>query len=379
MLATLLEATGRSVGLATSPHLERVHERSCGTASRSTTPTLARVLTQIEVTEEFLTELPSYFEIMVAAAFTFFADVAVHVGGGRGGHGRHVGRDERRGRRRRGRHERGPRSPGVPRDDPRRDRAATRRGSSVRTPRSCSARPIPSSSRSSRRAARARIVVARPRLRRACATASPTAVTSWTSYTPGAEYPEVFVPLHGAHQVDNAALALAAAEAHIGTPLADESVHEGFARVTSPGRLEVMGTQPLILLDGAHNVAGATRARPSAARRVRAPAAHPRRRPPPREGSGRDARRARGGGRRAPRVHPAADAACARPPRRGRRGDGARCRRRAHRRVRRRRRRGARELARSPRPTARSWSPARSTWSARPGPPCTEPRVRGPA
>ena len=34
-------------------------------------------------------------------------------------------------------------------------------------------------------------------------------------------------------------------------------MHEGFARVTSPGRLEVMGTQPLILLDGAHNAAGA--------------------------------------------------------------------------------------------------------------------------
>jgi dihydrofolate synthase/folylpolyglutamate synthase len=76
-------------------------------------------------------------------------------------------------------------------------------------------------------------------------------------YTPGAEYPEVFVPLHGAHQVDNAAVALAAAQAHVGTPLAEDVVHEGLARVTSPGRLEVMGTQPLILLDGAHNAVGA--------------------------------------------------------------------------------------------------------------------------
>ena len=76
-------------------------------------------------------------------------------------------------------------------------------------------------------------------------------------YTPGAEYPEVFVPLHGAHQVDNAVIALAAAQAHIGSRLDEESVHEGFARVTSPGRLEVMGTRPLLLLDGAHNAAGA--------------------------------------------------------------------------------------------------------------------------
>jgi dihydrofolate synthase/folylpolyglutamate synthase len=63
--------------------------------------------------------------------------------------------------------------------------------------------------------------------------------------------------LHGAHQVDNAAIALAAAQAHLDAPIDAETVHEGFARVRSPGRLEVMGTQPLILLDGAHNVAGA--------------------------------------------------------------------------------------------------------------------------
>ena len=80
MTATLLEATGRSVGLATSPHLEHVHERVVWNGDPIDDASLARVLTQIEVTEEFLTELPSYFEIMIAAAFTFFADVAVHVG-----------------------------------------------------------------------------------------------------------------------------------------------------------------------------------------------------------------------------------------------------------------------------------------------------------
>ena len=64
---------------------------------------------------------------------------------------------------------------------------------------------------------------------------SPTVATSWTCTRPGAEYPEVFVPLHGAHQVDNAALALAAAQAHVGTPLDEETVHEGFARVDVAG------------------------------------------------------------------------------------------------------------------------------------------------
>ncbi len=76
-------------------------------------------------------------------------------------------------------------------------------------------------------------------------------------YTPDARYAEVFVPLHGAHQADNAAIALAAAEAFAGSPLADDAVREGFAAVRSPGRLEVVGRHPLVLLDGAHNVAGA--------------------------------------------------------------------------------------------------------------------------
>ena len=75
--------------------------------------------------------------------------------------------------------------------------------------------------------------------------------------SPGAEYPDVFLPLHGAHQADNAAIALAAAECFVGGPLPFDVVVDAFARVQSPGRLEVVGRQPLVLLDGAHNVAGA--------------------------------------------------------------------------------------------------------------------------
>ena len=59
------------------------------------------------------------------------------------------------------------------------------------------------------------------------------------------------------HQADNAAIALAAAEAFVGAPLPPTVVADGFASVRSPGRLEVVGRHPLVLLDGAHNVAGA--------------------------------------------------------------------------------------------------------------------------
>jgi dihydrofolate synthase/folylpolyglutamate synthase len=71
-------------------------------------------------------------------------------------------------------------------------------------------------------------------------------------------YDGVFLPLHGAHQAQNAALALAAVEAFIGEdPLDDELVKDAFAEVTSPGRLEVIRRSPTILLDAAHNPHGA--------------------------------------------------------------------------------------------------------------------------
>ena len=72
------------------------------------------------------------------------------------------------------------------------------------------------------------------------------------------QYDELFLPLYGAHQAQNAVLALAAVEALTGDePLSDEMVREAFATVTSPGRLEVVRRGPTILLDAAHNPHGA--------------------------------------------------------------------------------------------------------------------------
>ncbi len=75
-------------------------------------------------------------------------------------------------------------------------------------------------------------------------------------WTPGGSYDDVLVPLHGAHQGENAACALAATEAFFGAPLDPEVVEEAFAAVRVPGRLEVLGRHPLLLVDGAHNAAG---------------------------------------------------------------------------------------------------------------------------
>ncbi|MEU4626059.1 folylpolyglutamate synthase/dihydrofolate synthase family protein [Actinoplanes sp. NPDC023801] len=76
----------------------------------------------------------------------------------------------------------------------------------------------------------------------------------------GGVYDEIFLPLFGAHQAQNAALALAAVEAFLGAgpgkQLETDLVREGFARVDSPGRLERVRSAPTILLDGAHNPHG---------------------------------------------------------------------------------------------------------------------------
>ena len=73
-----------------------------------------------------------------------------------------------------------------------------------------------------------------------------------------ARYDEVFLPLFGAHQAQNAAVALAAVEAFAGdAALDDDLVRAAFAEVTSPGRLEVIRRSPTIVLDAAHNPAGA--------------------------------------------------------------------------------------------------------------------------
>ena len=97
-------------------------------------------------------------------------------------------------------------------------------------------------------------------------------------------YDDVFLPLFGAHQASNAAVALAAVEAFAGvavtTPasasendddgstitlgpgLSDQAgldpdlVRAGFAKVSSPGRLDILRRSPTVIADAAHNPAG---------------------------------------------------------------------------------------------------------------------------
>jgi dihydrofolate synthase/folylpolyglutamate synthase len=80
---------------------------------------------------------------------------------------------------------------------------------------------------------------------------------SLTIRTPRATYVDLHLPLHGYHQGSNTAIALCAVEEFFDAALHEDVVREGLAAVDMPGRFEVMAHQPLVIIDGAHNPAGA--------------------------------------------------------------------------------------------------------------------------
>jgi dihydrofolate synthase/folylpolyglutamate synthase len=255
MTAALLVASGLSVGAYTSPHLERVNERIAWNGAPIGDDELAAALSNVALVEEFLDDRPSYFEIVTAAAFDWFADVAVEtavVEVGLGGtwdatnvldaatavvtnvsldHTQYLGptRDDIAAEKA------GIVRPGATlvlgETDP-----ALRRHFDAREPGRVLLRDRDFGLTDNQLAHGGRLV---------------------GLFTPDARYDDVFLGVHGAHQADNAAIALAAAEVALGAPLAADVVAETFATVGSPGRLEPVGHQPLVLLDGAHNVAGA--------------------------------------------------------------------------------------------------------------------------
>ena len=71
-----------------------------------------------------------------------------------------------------------------------------------------------------------------------------------------AEYNNLVLGIHGRHQVTHLATAIAACEAFFGRALDEDAVREAAATVRSPGRLEVAGLEPTVLIDGAHNEEG---------------------------------------------------------------------------------------------------------------------------
>ncbi len=255
MVTALLSAHALPVGTYTSPHLEAINERISRSGEPISDAALAAALTDLAAVELLLAHPPSYFELLTAAAYRWFSDEAVaaavvevgllgrwdatNVVDGVVAVLTNIGHDHTDGqgdwRRRIAEEKAGIVKMGstfvLGETDP------TLRDVFGSTPAAevwrrdedfgCSA---------NRLAVGGRMLDLR---------------------TPAATYDDVFLAVHGAHQGDNAAIALAAAEAFFARPLDDELVREAFAFVRSPGRFEVVGRAPLLVLDGAHNRDGA--------------------------------------------------------------------------------------------------------------------------
>ncbi len=75
--------------------------------------------------------------------------------------------------------------------------------------------------------------------------------------TPRTTYEDILVPLHGQHQGENASLAICAVEAFFDAIIDRQILDAALESVVMPGRFEVLAHQPLVIVDGAHNPAGA--------------------------------------------------------------------------------------------------------------------------
>ncbi len=256
LTTSLLVAQGLSVGSYTSPHLERVNERIGWNGEEIPEPDFVDLLALIADIEPYLPAAPSYFEILTGAALRYFADVAVEaavveVGMGGGWDATNVidapvavitnvSVDH------------------VEYFGPTLVDIAQEKAGIVKPGATLVLGETSPELVSIFEAREAGAVWLRDRDFGVSANALAHGGRLVSIFTPGGSYSEVFLSLHGAHQADNAAAAIAAAEAFLGRAVDPEVVVEVFGQARSPGRLEVVGYQPLVLLDGAHNVAGAT-------------------------------------------------------------------------------------------------------------------------
>jgi len=255
MVTQLLQTLGLRVGAFTSPHLQRVNERVSIDGEPIDDEALDEMLYAVSLVERSVDVNPSHFEIMTAAAFRWFADEAVDVAVVEVGLGgtwdatnvvdarvavvTNVSVDH------------------VEYLGPTTEEIATEKAGIVKPGATLvlgETDEVLQEIFAARPAAR---IVLRERDFGVRNNVLAVGGRYIDVYTPTAAYTDVFLAVRGAHQGDNAAIALTAAEEFVGASLPHEVVAEAFANVASPGRLEVVRRAPLVVIDGAHNVAGA--------------------------------------------------------------------------------------------------------------------------
>ncbi len=258
MITSLLVAHGLRVGTFTSPHLEKIEERFSLDGVPATPGEFAQAVADIrpfvELYEERTGATPTYFELTAALAFSFFATNAVDVAVievGLGGrldatnavdgkvavitgialeHTAWLGNSLE-------------------------EIAAEKLAIAKESSRLVTGR-LPESILEQASEHAKELGISHRRLGAEFHPEFVTmAVGGWAGSISGIyeTYEDLYLPLHGKFQFDNLAVAVAAVEELTGRSLDPEAVRAGVAAITSPGRMEVIGRRPLILLDGAHN------------------------------------------------------------------------------------------------------------------------------
>ncbi len=258
LTAALAQAWGITVGVYSSPHVERINERMTVGGDPIGDAELAELIGHLRLVEGHLATghadaLPSWFELVTAAALRWFADVAVDLAVVEVGKlGRYdatnvvnsrvavitnIGRDHTDGR------------PGWEAAVMGEKAGILHAGATaVLGPMDAEMVAIAAEEspgdllvagqhfelEENRPAMGGRLITVR---------------------TPRGRYDDVYVSLFGAHQGHNAALAIAAFEDLVGQEL-DEPILDALGDVAVSARFEVINRQPLVVIDGAHNPDG---------------------------------------------------------------------------------------------------------------------------
>lgn len=258
--ALLLIAHGLTAGTYTSPHLERVEERLGIHGRSATAEELAQAVTDVAAFAELLEDRGevrfSYFELATAMAFAFFADHAVEsavVEVGLGGrldatnvvdadvavltgvdleHTEYLGTTV--------------------------EAIAAEKLAIAGPGAILITGPLPGSVFDIASSTARNLGIEHRAYGRDFTVEAKPAIRGWHMDIHGAEeeYRDIHLPVHGRYQTVNAAVSVAAVEALLGRRLHTDAVAEAAASFTAPGRMEVVATDPLLILDGAHNPAG---------------------------------------------------------------------------------------------------------------------------
>ncbi|HZZ41904.1 MAG TPA: folylpolyglutamate synthase/dihydrofolate synthase family protein [Tepidisphaeraceae bacterium] len=262
MIASMLQACGYKVGLYTSPHLVDIRERIQINGEMISTEAFGKLVKMIEPVVARIKPSPTYFDVLTAVAFQYFADQEIDIAiveTGLGGrldstnvikpevtaitsiskdHMAQLGHTLAK----IAAEKAGIFKAGVPAvtvtQDPDAEAVLKEVAAKVGAPLDITGKTIEFSYRFES----SRMLGPHNRI---CLT------------TPNSKFEHLAVPLMGEHQAINCGLALAVVDRLKGRGfnISDTKAMEGLSKTTVPGRMEMVSQTPRVLVDGAHNAA----------------------------------------------------------------------------------------------------------------------------